>query len=577
MKLSKIFILAILALINLNLFAKSVNIDDANVIAKNFYELQYSRVYGKAPVYHAVTTDAIWVNNEISYYISNFSKGGFVLVSGDDNAFPIIGFSLELNFDSNNVAPSLEWWLSNVSKSIQEAKSLSAETGYKSLWEKLTDKNEIKKMNQKSVLSVGPLLTLRWNQDEPYNNDCPANSQGPGGHCYTGCVATAMAQIMKYHNYPENGRDSVLYTGNQLVDFEHTYYRWSEMSITANSTSASSIAELMFHCGVTVYMNYGPDGSASFSGLVPYALIHNFRYHPAAGYIERKNVEDKNWDLMVRNDLDMLRPVYYSGSGTGGHAFVCDGYTDTCFYHFNWGWGGSGNGYFYNKDLTPSGSNFSEEQGAVFNIMPYYSSYCKDGRVMTDLGRTFSDGSDMSYYWNNTHCDWLIAPDSASKITLSFSSFSTQANADFVYVYDGADSTATLMGKFSGNQLPPTLVSSTGQMYIVFTTDSAVQSFGWEAYYEADNINVPETYLENSISFYPNPCSDILNVSIGREKTWNGNISLYNVTGQLVKSKDIVLENSNAVAINISNLPVGFYLLKAKGADGEFVQKFVKK
>ena len=553
-----------------------VTIDKASTVAVNFYSMQYSRTFGIAPEYHALTCDAIWVDGQVSYYVCNFSNNGFVLVSADDNAFPIIGYSFESNIDMENLPSSLEYWLGKVSESIKSATTIQPSKGYNSLWQKLCDKNQIHEMQQKSLLSVAPLITLKWDQGVPYNNDCPANSDGPGGHCVTGCVATAMAQIMKYHNYPDHGRDSMLYTGNLLLDFENTYYRWSEMTNVANSSSASSIAELMFHCGATVYMYYGPDGSSSNSALVPYALIHNFRYHPSAGYIQRKNVEDRDWDLMIRNDLDMFRPLYYSGSGTGGHAFVCDGYQDTCFYHFNWGWGGSGNGYFFNDALSPGGNDFSYEQGIVSNIKPYFGDYCRNGRVLTDLYRGFNDGSDISYYWNNTNCNWLISPPGTSKITLSFSSFSTQANADFLYIYDGTDTTATLIGKYSGNQLPPTVISSTGHLFLVFTSDSTVQGKGWEAYYEADNINVPETYLENSIRFYPNPVNDEINIVMGRGKSWTGKIGLYNITGELLKSKDVILENSNPVSISVSEFPNGFYLLKTVGEDGEFVQKMIK-
>ncbi len=572
--------LIMLLFTSINSFATFVNIETAGDVAENFYRNQYFKNFGSIPQFSAKTINAKWTENRIVYYICNFSHGGFVIVSADDNAFPVIGYSFEENFPENQISPAFENWMKNIESQIIMASEKKEKSQYSSVWDKYLSDNPSDLYNKGQFKSVSPLLTLRWDQGDPYNLQCPASVAGPGGHCLTGCVATAMAQIMKYWNYPERGRDSILYTGNNNLVFENTYYNWDAMTNYANTSSPDStknaIAELMFHCGVTVNMMYGPNGSGTFTELVPYALIHYFRYHPSAGYILRKNVTDIEWDLMIRDNLDNGMPVLYSGEGTGGHAFVCDGYNDTCYYHFNWGWSGAANGYYYNNDLTPMGDDFSQGQGAVFNIMPYFAPYCREGRVLTDQARSFNDGSSHSYYWNNTQCDWLISPDSAAKITLSFASFSTEANADFVSVYDGADSTSPLLGKFSGDQLPPALVSSAGKMYIVFTSNESVQSFGWEAWYDASSVNVPEINFENSLSFYPNPAKDDIYFKTGNGKKWNGVIGIYNITGELLLSKEVHLENPASSVIAVSELPKGFYLLKAKNNEGEFVQRFVK-
>ncbi|MBI5538579.1 MAG: C10 family peptidase [Bacteroidia bacterium] len=577
---NKIFFIAlILNIVFANYIAISapVSLDKAKDVAVNFYNLQYYRVNGTLPYYKAITINPVSAKSSVGYWVCNFSNGGYVIISGDDIAYPVIGYSFESEFDLNNIPEALQDWLTSASESIDLAKSNKANTGYQYLWEKYLNKTEINNMQKQSIQNVSPFVTTKWDQGVNYNNYCPANVNGPGGHCLTGCVATAMAQVMKYYNYPERGRDSILYTGNNNVVFENTYYRWNEMTTYANSTSGDAISELMFHCGITVNMNYGPDGSGTMTEYVPWALIHNFRYHPSAGYLQRKNVTDKDWDIIIRDNLDMLHPVLYSGQGTGGHAFVCDGYQDTCYYHFNWGWSGAANGYFYNNDLTPYSDNFSNDQGAVINIKPYHAAVCYSGKVLTDRSRTFNDGSDYSYYWNNTDCNWLIAPDSAETIRLTFTSFDTQANADFVSVYDGADTTATLIGKYSGSQIPPVINSSGSKLYIVLKTNDTIQGQGFDAYYETKIIGVEETLLSRFLSFYPNPATDVLFVKLNDIHNWDGEIEIYNITGSLVKKCNIKLSSENSASINVSELKQGFYIIKAKGNEGEFSTKLLIK
>ena len=695
MRRKSIFVIIVAIFIGIQTFAAPVSMETAKTIAQNFYKSQYFRSFGSIPTYHALTTNAIWSGTKVAYYVCNFSQGGFVLISADDQSFPIIGYSLEENFPETNISPSLDNWMNDVVNQIRYSSEKSNVSVYSNLWIDLLNDDPSTLYNKSEIKSVSPLLTLRWDQGVPYNNQCPPNAQGPGGHCLTGCVATAMAQIMKFWNYPERGRDSILYTGNNNLVFENTYYNWDAMTNTASTYSPDStkdaIAELMFHCGVTVNMMYGPDASGTFTELVPDALTHYFRYHPAAGYVLRKNVTDFEWDIMVRDNLDNGIPVLYSGSGTGGHAFVCDGYTDTCFYHMNWGWSGAGNGYFYYNDLSPGSSDFSQGQGAVFNIMPYFNSYCKNGRVLTDVYRTFEDGSLHSLYWNNTNCDWLITPpeplakinlqflsfktednndilniydgDNSSapllgsysgiqnninlqssqgklylefvtngsvqkegweayydarfckeggvmtgvygnfsdgsenldylnnsrcewlisppnaneKITLKFTQFITELNQDFVTIYDGDETSDSILGKYSGSTLPDSIVSTQGKMLVIFESNSTVRSGGWDAHYYQGNVDVQENLLDEYLfSFYPNPVENFLNLKLENGNSWNGNISIYSITGDLLFSKKISIESNQETKINISEIPNGLYFMKALNSEGGFIKKFIK-
>jgi len=554
----------------------------------------------------------------------------------------------------------------------------------------LANKDIISKLQNKTINTVAPFVTTRWDQGVNYNNYCPANSQGPGGHCVTGCVATAMAQAMKYYNYPINGKDSILYTGDVNIRFENTYYRWDSMTTTANSVSGNAISELIFHCGVTTYMVYGPDESGTMTELVPNALIKYFRYHPAVGYEQRKNFTDAEWDVLIRDNIELKHPVVYSGSGPyGGHAWICDGYADTCFYHFNWGWSGYANGYFYYNNIAPGSYTFNEDQGAVVNIMPYNTQYCQGSKVMTDYSRSFEDGSIHSYYWNNTNCNWLIAPDSVEYINFAFTNFETQSNADFVYVYDGGDANAPLIGKFSGNQIPNPITSTGGKLYLEFTSDSSVQgqgfsafydsrfcvkdniltapsgsindgsgnynylnnshcnwlisqpnfnakitfkfnslntadsldyvavydgkdaSFpllgkfwgnqipdsvvsttnemlivfesnsntrasGWSATYHTGNVNVFENNINEQISIYPNPVNEFINIKLKNNKEFVGTILIYNIAGEIVYEDKIQLSDNAQKSVNLINLPKGYYTLKITNNSGVLIKKIIK-
>jgi hypothetical protein len=573
-KFNYLIIILCFVIVDFKSYSATVSVEKAKNIAVNFYNMQYYKANGSLPNYKAITISPLAIKRNSDFWVCSFSKGGFVIVSGDDNAYPIIGYSFNSIFDLENIPPQLKDWLTSASLSIENAKHLKRNNSYNYLWEKLLNKNEVNNMQKQSLLNVNPLLTTKWDQGENYNNYCPVSIYGPGGHCVTGCVATAMAQVMKFHNYPEVGQDSMYYNSVYEV-FQNTYYRWSEMTTQANTTSGDAISKLIFHCGITVNMNYGPTESGTSTSYVPNALINYFKYHPSADFVQRENFTDKNWDVLIRDNLDLTQPVLYSGYGSGGHAFVCDGYQDTCYYHFNWGWSGYGDGYYFYNNLSPAGNDFSSYQGAVISIKPFNTPYCIDGRILTDRYRTFNDGSGVNLYAKNTSCNWLISPDSAASIKLTFTTFQTQLNTDFVSVYNGADATAPLIGKYSGNQIPQVITSSGSKLYVVFTSDGATQAQGFEAHYETTIIGINETFLNNNLSFYPNPAKDLLFVKHSDIINWDGEIEIYDLTGKLVKNNKVNISSENIVTINVSDLQKGFYILTAKGKEGECSTKLI--
>ena len=316
--------------------------------------------------------------NVAVFYVFN-TTDGFVIVSADDCETPIIGYSHEGCFDPNDIPIQMQDYLKDFASRIQygiENHIVANEITSKQ-WERVKSTGNLN--DAKSSNAVAPLLTDTWHQGCFYNSLCPAMS-GPCDHAEVGCVAVAMGQIMHYYGYPAKGWGSNSYTnlGTTLsADFGSTTYDWSHMpdSLTESSTEAEieAVATLLYHCGVSVKMSYGINGSLATTDDVPKALSHHFSYSRQIHKEKKKEFGETEWIAMIENDLDQQRPVMYSGFGNGniGHAFVCDGYDANGLFHFNWGWGVA-NGYFSLGNLNPNGIAFNNNHSAIFGIVPQF-------------------------------------------------------------------------------------------------------------------------------------------------------------------------------------------------------------
>lgn len=360
----------------LPLFAERVDPETARKVATTFLNNNGA----KAAQLTALSKAAGFAN----LYIFN-GEEGFVVMSADDCVQPILGYSLTGRFEAKDMPENLRWWLQGYSDQIQDA----VENKSKATPEIAKQWNDMTAGKGNAAVAdvvVGPLLTTLWDQTYPYNYYCPTcSSGGNGGHVYTGCVATAMAQVLKYWNYPTTGNGSHSYThstyNEQTANFGETTYDWNNMpnslSSSSNQTSIDAVATLIYHCGVSVDMNYGTGSSGAYSIDVPPALINYFNYAPSATYVSRDGFADSQWIAFLKNELDEGRPMYYSGSNTGsGHAFVCDGYRSDDYFHFNWGWSGSdgsygnahgNNGYWAIGALSP-GSGGSGSGSGTYNL-----------------------------------------------------------------------------------------------------------------------------------------------------------------------------------------------------------------
>jgi len=503
---SYLFLVIVLFLgISFSASAKLVNIKDARLAGKNFYYEKINQHNNVPYESIAVTSEFIeTAGNTPLYYVFNFNDKGFIIITADDAMLPVIGYSFESKYSTENQAPEFVYWMNQrkeeINYNIQH--NIQANEMITSTWEHGLTADQTKLMDLKGYPSdVAPLLSSNWDQIFPWNAMCPADAAGPSGHVYVGCVATSMSQIMYYWRWPNIGSgyhcDSHQNYGVLCADFANTTYDWTGMSDMPGQ-QCDPAALICYHAGISVNMQYGNgvppnDGSGAYEADIPYALKTYFDYASSCAYYAKSGYSG-SWDDLLQGDLNIGQPCGYSGSGSGGgHSWVCDGYQGTT-YHMNWGWSGSDNGYFSLTNLNPSGYNFNSSQGAVVHIIPdqsQYPTYCSGQQTLStyDFG-TIDDGSGpISDYQNNSTCSWLIAPaDSISHITLTFEKFSTDP-ADVVTVYNGSNTSAPSLGSFGGTTIPPVTSSTGGQMLITFTSNSSTTNSGFFANYVASPVS----------------------------------------------------------------------------------------
>lgn len=328
-------------------------------------------------------------------YIYNVDGGGWVMVSGDDNTRrQVLGYSPTGRFDYSAMPVNARSWIESYADVISRLESHPEYIRRDSI------------IQSRASGAVAPLLgEIAWGQGEPFNLLCPTLSNGE--RAVTGCVATAMAQIMMYHRYPAAGQGRVSYEWNgQTLSADFGKYDWDLMApkYTGNESEASrqAVATLMRDCCYSVKMNYGPE-SGAYSPDIPGALVGNFVYDHSLIYLPHSDCDKDSWEKILKEELENKRPVLYSGIGNiGGHAFVCDGYDDKGYFHFNWGWSGANDGYY----LTGEHS-FPYDQAIIYGIQPACGGSLK-GYFLIEKLRTVEDGLGFagsfsySYHGNTT-------------------------------------------------------------------------------------------------------------------------------------------------------------------------------
>jgi hypothetical protein len=436
---------------------------------------------GSLPVYHVVT----------------FDPEGYVIVAAQKTYHPVIAFSWNGNFDFPVKAPAVNMWLDNEAKKIVRSAKLNVKHNMiTEAWEKYESTDFLLSQKNNERL-LQPMLTTQWNQGMYYNEMCPADPAGPDGKTYAGCVATAIGQVMNYFKYPKTGTGSYTseYTvyGTHTVNYSNAVYNWNQMPLKL-LRSNHPVAELLYHIGVSVDMNYGPNGSGMWNHKAAHTMKTFFSYTDSTQYNFR-DTTTIDWNGMLIDHLDRGIVLYYAGWAdsqyVSGHAFVCDGYQDSTFFHFNWGWGGAYDGFFNIDNLIVGGADFTTMHEAVINATPAinYPYYCSGTDTLTSLDGTIEDGSGPIYdYLNNSVCSWLIMPhDTISSISLNFVKCDLQAG-DVIKIYNGSHAGAPLLGTYTGSGTTNQINSTGKTMFVKFESDGSGTSGGFLLSYKANQV-----------------------------------------------------------------------------------------
>ena len=411
------------------------------------------------------------------YYIFNNEEGGFVIVSGDDATEEILGYSDTGTFDVNNIPENMKELLDDYQEEITFARN-----------------NGIKKANATNVTEaskqvIEPLIQTRWNQREPYQQNCFTTG---GAQAVTGCVATAFAQVMYYHKSPQSATTSIpaysSYGALPAITFD-----WNNMlpcyteTLIEDQVKKDAVANLMVYCGHAVKMDYGTSESGASTSYIPNALSNYFGYKNKATEEYRSNYDVSKWNDLIYHELLYARPVIYSASTSSGsgHAFICDGYDGNELFHINWGWGGMSDGYFRLQALNPNsqgagGSSgyggYSLSQSAVIGISPVVvTDKMDDDEETINCGIEYTKLSLTDSNWNDI---------ASNETTVSYSNNYGLANLRISYQYRRIATEGTYdvgVGLFNGEELISTMTITSnyeGSNSVLRTAWTSLYGFG---------------------------------------------------------------------------------------------------
>ena len=404
--MKKTLLFLLLTMTGLSVMASPVKPQKALLVAKNFMA-QYVKGADQMEA-TVVYTHPMPKSGQPAMYAVNIGNM-FVLVSADDIAHPVLGYSLSrpwpvindergmmndeqpsvskhssFNTHHSTLPPQVASYLDDLATQIEAASAefstLNSQFSIEETsaeWQQLLSLNSHLLTTTNLPDSVGPLLTTTWDQGQYYNALCPEDAAGPDGHVYTGCVATAMAQIINYWGYPIHGRGTHSYTSNYgtlSVNYDSASYDYAHMPTVLTATSTpqeiNAVAQLMYHCGVANIMFYGALSSGALVENTRAAFINHFGYSSKLGFADRHMYTENEWNDLLRAEVASGNPVFYAGTnGIASHAFVLDGYKNDGFFHFNFGWSGYADGWYLTTAINPSWE-FNYWQQAIVGIRP---------------------------------------------------------------------------------------------------------------------------------------------------------------------------------------------------------------
>jgi len=480
-------------------------------------------------------------------YVVNFIPQGWVLLSADDRVQSVLAYSTYGHFNVEEVkSVPFYFWFQGYADEISHA--ISSKT------DKMHPSWSINYYQKSKGESVEPLIQVNWNQSAGWNEYCPADPNGPGGHAYAGCVAVAMAQCMSVFKYPTRGYGEHSYTdptyGNQYVNYSQQEYNWDLMPAT---TANEHVAKLLYHLGVSVNMNYGADGSGAYSQNVPYAIKTYFDYTSRAKIVSKSSYTDEDWRALLTSELLAGRPIYYSGDGNdgqAGHAFCLDGVNQNGLFHFNWGWSGSYNGYYSIGSLTPGSYNFSFNQEAVINFEPRnHAPY----DIQLTNNKVFENKPSGEFVGK------LIVSDETPNDSHTFEIHGAPG-------LEGEPTEVPFAVKTDSLVTTQVLYRNQVQVWEVVVKAIDLSGLWFEKSLLIEVVKQPTTddipaILKNKLSAYVN--GNVLVVEFNDDRPGDGKANIVSIDGKILKTVLFKKGYENYKSeINISNVPKGIYVLQ---------------
>lgn len=484
--MKKITFLLCLIVISFSSFAQQISKTEAETVAKSFF-LSQNKNFSRC---------AKTIENELGtlLYIFN-AENAFVVISGDKNTQPVLAFVDNQIFNESDVVPPFQMWLDNYAEQVASVKRLAVlQEQFVNQWDNLLQGASFK--NNAEIL---PLMISQWDQDTYYNYYCPKDASGPNGRVVTGCVATAMAQLIYYFRFPDTGVGEYSYVdenyGEQYANYGETHYNYNAMC-DKPTTINTEISKLIYHCGVGVDMVYGPSGSGMYNHSAAKVLRTYFKFSPSTEYLFRDST-NLDWDSVIVSHLSKQIPMYYAGwslPNINGHGFICDGYKmvdSSYYYHFNFGWSGYMDGYFYTNALNVNNSHFNLAQELIVNAYPDTINYeyppaepVSGSMTLTSVEGTFTDGSlSLSNYAKNRNFTWNIAPDVSNLDSITLHIDYSLAQGDTIII---SDSYANVLKSITADTNSLTIVCQTENMSVEFISDDTLESLGFRATYTAN-------------------------------------------------------------------------------------------
>ena len=454
------------------------------------------------------------------YYIFNLQQqGGFIVISNDDMLAPVLGYADSGCCDPSDLPDGLKAWLAyydECAEAVQRGVAVASSP---------------RRIYSSEVIT--PLITSRWAQREPYNSLCPVDG---GTTCPTGCTATALAQVMRYHRFPTGYSTAIpsyttLTKGFVMPRLPATLFDWNnmpdELNAASSQNSINAVAKLMLYCGQATKMNYCADGSGAYSYLIPDCLPKYFGYPKTMHYVYRESYDEQQWDSLLINELRNNQPVIYTAYNnvSQGHTFICDGYDGNGLFHINWGWAGVGDGYFRISVAHATDENLSDHvknyhlsisQTAVLGLKPsgtdtyiepveYLRSY---SRPSLKNGRAYTRKATSANFSGITFKQSFVNTTSASK-TLSYGVALIADNGSIVSVLTSSSATLASGGmqtyEAANLALGSGITSGHYQLKLVYKRSSSSE---WRVMGGSDKNHIDVVISQLNMQLTPVPKAD---------------------------------------------------------------------